>query len=56
MKDLIEKINKASYSYYVLDNPIISDKEWDDLYFELKEAEDQLGIVLPNSPTQKVNK
>ena len=25
MKDLIEKINKASYSYYVLDNPIISE-------------------------------
>lgn len=29
MKELIEKISKASYEYYVLDNPTISDKEWD---------------------------
>ena len=33
---------------------IVSDKEWDDLYFELKEAENRLGIILPNSPTQKI--
>ena len=35
MQVLIEKINKASYEYYVLDNPTISDKEWDKLYYEL---------------------
>lgn len=35
--------------------PVVSDKEWDDLYFELKKAEEELGIILPDSPTQKVN-
>ena len=54
MKDLIEKINKASYSYYVLDNPIISDKEWDEMYYELLELEKSSGIVLENSPSLKV--
>ena len=34
--------------------PMVSDKEWDNLYFELKEAEERLGIVFPDSPTQKV--
>lgn len=54
MENLIEKINKASYSYYVLDNPIISDKEWDEMYYELLDLEKESGIVLPNSPSLKV--
>lgn len=54
MEDLIKKINKASYSYYVLDNPIISDKEWDKMYYELLDLENETGIVLPNSPSQKI--
>ena len=54
MKELIEKINKASYSYYVLDNPTISDKEWDKMYYELLDLEKDSGIVLENSPSQKV--
>ena len=35
MQQLIAEINRASYAYYVLDNPIMSDKEWDRLYYEL---------------------
>ena len=54
MRILIEKINKASYDYYVLDNPTISDKEWDKLYYELLDLEKNSGIILPNSPSQKV--
>lgn len=54
MQNLIEKINKASYSYYVLDNPIISDKEWDEMYYKLLDLEKESGIVLPNSPSKKV--
>lgn len=54
MKRLIEKINKASYNYYVLDNPTISDKEWDELYYRLLDLEKQSGIVLENSPSKKV--
>lgn len=54
MENLIEKINKASYAYYVLDNPFISDKEWDKMYYELLELEKASGIILPNSPSQKI--
>ena len=32
MDELIEKINKASYEYYVNDNPTITDQEYDDYY------------------------
>ena len=54
MNNLIEKISKASYDYYVLDNPSISDKEWDKMYDELIVLEKQTGIVLPSSPTNKI--
>ena len=35
--------------------PEISDKEWDDMYFELVNLEHEWGYILPNSPTQRVN-
>ena len=54
MKSLTEKINRASYYYYVLDNPIISDKEWDKMYYRLLDIEKETGIVLPDSPSVKV--
>ena len=54
MKELVDLINKYSYEYYVLDNPTISDKEWDKLYDELLKLEQETGIVLDNSPSLKV--
>lgn len=54
MIKLSEAINKASYDYYVLDNPSISDKEWDKLYDELLKLEKEYDLVLPNSPSNKV--
>ena len=54
MKILIEEINFHNYNYYSLDNPTISDAEWDKLYDELLFLEDKLKIVLPNSPSQRV--
>ena len=54
MKFLIEEINKHNYNYYVLDNPTISDKEYDKLYYELVDLEKEFGVVLPTSPTQRV--
>lgn len=54
MKNLTQKINKASYEYYVLDDPKMSDKEWDKLYYRLLDIEKETGVVLPNSPSQKV--
>ncbi|MBP5651429.1 MAG: NAD-dependent DNA ligase LigA [Clostridia bacterium] len=53
-KDLIKLIKKHNYNYYVLDNPTISDKEYDDLYYELVALEKETGVVLPDSPTQQV--
>ncbi len=54
MRSLIEEINKHNYYYYTLDKPVISDKEWDALYDELVALEKETGVVLPNSPTQRV--
>ncbi len=54
MKELTAKINKANYEYYVLDEPTLSDKEWDKLYYRLLDIEKETGIVLDGSPSQKV--
>lgn len=54
MEKLIEELNKYSYSYYVLDNPVVSDKEYDIKYDELKKLEAETGIVYPYSPTMRV--
>ena len=35
MRELIGWLKETSYAYYVLDNPVISDMQWDRLYDEL---------------------
>lgn len=54
MKELIALVEKYNYAYYTLDNPLVSDKEYDDLYYELVRLEKETGVILENSPTQKV--
>mgnify|MGYP001063316616 CR=1 FL=1 len=54
VKELNEQLQKASYAYYGQDNPIMSDKEYDDLYNELSNLEKETGCILAGSPTQKV--
>ena len=54
MEELIRRLNETSYAYYVLDNPVISDMQWDRMYDELKALEQETGTVLPDSPTRKV--
>lgn len=54
MKDLVEKLNEYGYKYYVLDDPSISDKEYDQLYDKLLELEKETGTVLSDSPTKRV--
>lgn len=54
MKFLVEQLNKYAHEYYVLDNPTVSDGEYDKLYDELVMLEKETGIVLPNSPTKRV--
>ena len=54
MQELVDLLNKYSYEYYVLDNPTVSDKDYDVLYDKLVKMEKQTGIILPDSPTQRV--
>lgn len=54
MKELIDLINNYSYHYYVLDNPLISDADWDQLYDELHHLEMSSNIIMPDSPSQRV--
>ena len=54
IKELVEKLNYYT-KLYDEGRPEISDKEWDDMYFELQELEKESGIYLEDSPTQRVN-
>lgn len=54
MQELVQKLNEYAYRYYVLDDPVISDGEYDKLYDELVALEKQTGVVLPDSPTIRV--
>ena len=54
IKELVEKLNYYT-KLYDEGRPEISDKEWDDMYFELQKLERESGIYLEDSPTQKVN-
>lgn len=52
--ELIEIINELNYYYYTLDNPKVSDREYDQLYDELVALEEETGIIRDYSPTQRV--
>lgn len=54
MRALVERLNETSYAYYVKDEPLISDAEWDALYEKLKKLEAETGVILPDSPTKRV--
>lgn len=54
IKKLISRLNEAGKAYYQKDSEIMSNQEYDRLYDELVELEKESGIVLANSPTQKV--
>ncbi|MEA4825583.1 MAG: NAD-dependent DNA ligase LigA, partial [Clostridium sp.] len=51
---LVEELNRLAYEYYTLDNPSLSDREYDEKYDELVKLEKETGIILPYSPTQRV--
>ncbi len=54
MRELVDLLNKYGYEYYNLDNPTVSDGEYDALYDELKRLERESGTVYPDSPTKRV--
>lgn len=54
IEELVKQLNDYNYHYYTLDEPIVSDGEYDKLYDELVKLEHETGVVLPESPTQRV--
>ena len=54
MEKLIAELNNYNYHYYTLDQPLVSDKEYDALYDQLVALEAETGVTLPDSPTQRV--
>src|SRR3972149_6024821 len=54
IEKLAKELNYHCYRYYVLDSPVISDEEYDRLFFRLKELEEKYHHILPDSPTQRV--
>lgn len=54
MENLVKKLNEAAKAYYSGHESTMSDKEYDELYAELQRMEQETGIILPDSPTQRV--
>ena len=55
IEDLRREIREHDYRYYVLDDPIISDAQYDALMRELMELEEKYPqLVTADSPTQRV--
>lgn len=54
MSELVKLLNRYAYQYYTLDEPTVSDREYDALYDELVALEEKTGTRLPDSPTVRV--
>ena len=55
MKQWVEELNRASEAYYNGRGELMTDYEWDSLFDQLKNLEEETGVVLPDSPTNKVS-
>jgi DNA ligase (NAD+) len=55
-RDLSEELDRYAFAYYVRDEPLVSDGQYDELLGELKAIEaEHPALVTPESPSQKVN-
>ena len=55
IKSLRQQINDHNYRYYILDDPVISDGEYDQLFRELEQLEElHPELIVPESPTQRI--
>ena len=54
MKELVRLLNKASRAYYQEAQEIMSNYEYDRLYDELKELEDELSVYIRNKAVRAV--
>lgn len=55
IESLVNQLNAASDAYYNGKGELMTDYEWDAAFDRLKKLEDETGIILPDSPTQKVS-
>jgi DNA ligase (NAD+) len=55
VNEMVSVLNTWSHAYWVKDEPVVSDAEYDKLFHELKAIEkEQPELILPHSPTQRV--
>lgn len=54
IRQLVDLLNEYNFHYYVLDEPLVSDVEYDRLYDKLKALEEETGIWFPDTPTQRI--
>lgn len=54
MENLVKQLNEAARAYYSGKESVMSDKEYDALYAKLEQMEQETGVILPDSPTQRV--
>ncbi|HSK69510.1 MAG TPA: NAD-dependent DNA ligase LigA, partial [Candidatus Limnocylindria bacterium] len=54
MQELVRILNEANQRYYVLDDPMMPDAQWDALYDELLALEAESGVRLADSPSSRV--
>ena len=54
IKELVEQLNEYRDAYYNEARSDVSDEEYDRLFDELSELENETGVVYTNSPTQSV--
>lgn len=54
MQDLVNRLNMLNKAYYVDNQSLVTDKEYDKLYDKLQKLEKETFLVLDNSPTKKV--
>lgn len=54
IRNLIDELNVLT-KFYDEGTPTVSDKEWDDKYFELQNLENEFNIYFEDSPTQRIN-
>ena len=54
IKEMVQTLNRHRHAYYNLNEPEISDAEYDRMYEQLESLEEETGIIYSNSPTQTV--
>ena len=54
INQIVDELARHTYRYYTLDDPVVSDAEYDALYDELARLENETGYVRADSPTQRI--